>query len=92
MAKNLLQKWRENTGVTPQDVLESDMSVNEIRSEVADWSISRQLEFLISLLREEERRTQRNSINDRAAQAIASAVVAVRAKKQYKERLRHLKN
>lgn len=85
---NKLQQWKKNSDLlTPEEVLEEDIAINEVRQEVNKFSEEKRVSFLLQILGRDAQHNKENSQGDRITQAVCKAVSIKRANHHYKERI-----
>lgn len=88
---NKLQQWKKNSDLlTPEEVLEEDLTVDEVRQEVNKFPDQKKISFLLQILGRDPNHNKENSQGDRLTQAVCKSVSLQRANDHYKERIEHL--
>ena len=87
---NKLQQWKKNSDLlTPEEVLEEDLTVDEVRQEVNKFPDQKKVSFLLQILGRDAAHNKENSQGDRLTQAVCKAVSIRKANEHYKKRIEH---
>jgi len=89
MSKHLLDEWREEVEITPQEALKPEIPMSEIRQQLNSWKIEKQIEFLLHVVSGGEAGKVRTNSNtkDRLAQAVSRCVKMMRRIEFYKTQI-----
>jgi hypothetical protein len=88
---NQIEKWKKNSDLlTPEEVLEEDIGIEEIRKELNQYPEKKRVSFLLQILGRDAQHNKENSKGDRLTQAVCKSVSLRRANEHYKKRIEKL--
>jgi|APHM01.1.fsa_nt_gi hypothetical protein len=89
MSLNKIDEWREKEELDAEEILESDLSVTEVKDEVGSWGLEKKADLALDILYEGSRNRDATA-SDKLARIVGGVVKLKKANIIHRKKLDYL--